>query len=154
MNKFLIILIICMGLLKADEGMLKLAMDLTTSNIDKFERSILKGITFNKAYYQGQFKELEVVVIIHGGAYKFFIKDLSSTKYKKDKKLLNVSKELGIRIKSLHDTYGVRFLICEAGMNYHSLRKENIYNFVELTPNAMIALIDAQNDGFAYIPVR
>lgn len=154
MKKFFIIFIVAIGLLKADENSLKLALDLTTSDVSKFERSILKGISINKAYYEGQFKELEVVAIVHGGAYKFFIKDLASTQYKNDKELLKVKKDFEKRIKSMSETYEVRFLICKSGMDSRKIKKENMYDFVELVPNAMIGLIDTQNDGFAYVPVR
>jgi len=154
MKKIIIFFFTIVQLLKADEEVLKLLVDLTTSDINKFEKNILKGVTLNKDYYESKFKELEVVIVIHGEAYKFFLKNLLSSAYKKDKKLLKVAKEFRIRIKSLHDIYDVKFLICAAGMNSRLLKKEDIFDFVELTPNAMIALIDTQNDGFAYIPVR
>jgi len=154
MKKVIIICIALIGLLKADENVMKLVLDLTTSDVVKFERTILKGIALNKARYERQFKELEVVVVIHGGAYKFFIKDLNFSQYKDDKKLLKVSKEFLSRIKSLHNTYDVKFLMCKAGMDARGISKEDILDVVELTPNAMIGLIDAQNNGSAYMPVK
>jgi len=154
MKRIFIIFIIFIGFLKADENLLKLVLDLTTSDVSKFERTILKGISINKANYESQFKELEVVVVIHGGAYKFFVKDLLSSPFKDDKKLSKVAKEFSVRIKSLAQTYEVKFLICEAGMDKHQLKKEDVYDYVKLIPNAMIGLIDTQNDGFAYIPVN
>jgi len=154
MKKLLIILTVMVGLLRADEDTVKLLLDLTTSDIGKFERTMLKGVALNKAYYQSKFKDLEVVAMIHGDAYKFFVKDLSTSPYKDDTKLLKVSKDFAVRIKSLHDTYKVKFLICEAGMKHRSIKKDNIFDFVEVIPNAMIGLIDAQNDGAAYVPVK
>jgi len=154
MKKIILICITIVGLLKADDDTLKLVLDLTTSDVIKFERTILKGISKNKANYESRFKELEVAVIIHGGAYKFFIKDLKSSQYKDDKKLLKLSKEFATRIKSLHDTYDVKFLMCKAGMDSRGIKKEDLFEFVELTPNAMMGLIDTQNNGSAYMPVR
>lgn len=154
MKKIIIIFFAIVELLKADEDLLKLVLDLTTSDVHKFEKTILKGVSLNKAYYESKFKELEVVVIIHGGAYKFFIKNLASSPFKDDKKLSKVAKEFSVRIKSLAQTYEVKFLICEAGMDKHQLKKEDVYDYVKLIPNAMIGLIDTQNDGFAYIPVN
>ena len=154
MKRIVIVFIIFIEFLKADENLLKLVLDLTTSDVSKFERTILKGISINKANYESQFKELEVVVVIHGGAYKFFVKDLLSSPFKDDKKLLKFTKEFAIRIKSLHDTYDVKFLICKSGMDSRGINKENIFDFVELIPNAMMGLIDTQNNGFAYVPVK
>ena len=52
----------------------------------KFEKNILKGIVANKNYYEGKLRELEVVVI-HGGAYRFFVKKIENTIFKTDVKL-------------------------------------------------------------------
>lgn len=154
MKKIIIILITMLSLLRAEQDTQKLVLDLTTSDIAKFEQVILRGIVLNKAHYEGKFKELDVIVVIHGGAYKFFIKNVQSSQYKNDKKLLKISKEFAIRIKSLSQTYGVKFLMCKAGMEHRKIKKEELLDIVGLTPNVMIALIDAQNNGYAYMPVR
>jgi len=154
MNKIIIIISIFISLLKADEEISKLVIDLTTSDVKKFEQVILRGIVLSKAHYESKFTELDVVVVIHGKSYKFFIKNKESSRYKNDKKLLKLSKEFGLRLKSLSKIYGVKFLMCRAGMQYRKMKKEDLYDFVSLTPNVMIALIDAQNDGYAYMPVR
>ncbi|QOY54857.1 DsrE family protein [Candidatus Sulfurimonas marisnigri] len=154
MKKFIIIVTIFLGLLRADEDIYKLVLDVTTSDIGKFKQSVISGVAKNKAYYEGKFKELEVVAVIHGGAYKFFLKDVASSKYKEDKELIKEQKELAIRVKSLSETYNVKFLICKSGMDKHLIKKEDMYDFVELIPNAMIGLIDTQNNGSAYVPVK
>jgi intracellular sulfur oxidation DsrE/DsrF family protein len=120
----------------------------------KFEKNILKGIAVNKAHYEGNLKELEVAVVIHGGAYRFFVKDIQKSTFRSDRKLVKAYPELKKRIESMSDTYDVKFLMCKAAMPRNKLKPEDIVKFVTLVPNSTIGLIDKQNEGFAYIPVR
>ena len=137
----------------ADESNAKVVYDLTTAKVAEFEKNILKGVVAHTAYYQGKFKDLDVAVVIHGGAYKYFVKDLKITKFKKETKLLQGFSELKKRINSMHDTYNVTFFMCEIGMKRNGLTESNIVEFVTIVPNSTIALIDKQNEGYAYIPV-
>lgn len=153
MKKILIFLAL-FGLLQADEESQKVVFDLTTSSIEKFERSILKGIVANKANYEGELKELEVAVVIHGGAYRFFVKDIKNSIFKSDKKLLSQYSDLKKRIASMSDTYDVEFLMCGAAMGKNKLKDKDIVDYVKIIPNSTFGLINKQNEGFAYIPVR
>ncbi|MEN4052311.1 MULTISPECIES: DsrE family protein [Sulfurimonas] len=154
MKKILIFLVLIIGAAFGDEENPKVVYDLTTSNMAKFEKNILKGITYNKSHYESNLKELEVAVVIHGGAYRFFVKDIKSTLFKDDKKLVQNYKELKKRIASMSDTYEVEFIMCGAAMKRNKLEKKDIVEFVKIVPNSTIGLIDKQNEGFAYIPVR
>jgi len=135
------------------ESSAKVVYDLTTHNIKTFERKILKAIVANKAYYESKLKELDVTVVIHGGAYRYFTIDPTKTKYKIDKELLANYKELKKRIKTMSDTYDVEFLMCGVGMKKNGLKTKDIVNYVKIIPNSTIGLIDRQNEGYAYIPV-
>ena len=137
----------------ADEENLKVVYDLTTKNIAKIKQNILKGIVAHKTYYQGEFKELDVTVVIHGGAYRYFLKDLKGTKYESDIKLVNEFTSLKKRLKSLAETYDVEFLMCGVGVKTRKLTG-NIVPFVKVIPNSSIGLISKQNEGYAYLPVR
>jgi len=128
--------------------------DLTTGDIKTFEKKVLSGIANQKGYYEGKLEELEVAVVIHGNAYKFFVKDLTSTTIKKDEQLNKVKNELQKRITTMSQTYGVEFFVCAVGMKNLKLEQNNLYNFVKVVPNSTIGLIDKQNDGFAYIPIN
>jgi len=154
MKKIITILLLSIGLVQAEEASAKVVYDLTTKNLAAFERKILKAIVANKAYYESKFKELDVTVVIHGGAYRYFTVDPSKTEYKTDKALLADYTNLKKRIRSMSDTYDVEFLMCGAGMNKHDLKAKEIVNFVKIIPNSTIGLIDRQNEGYAYIPVR
>ncbi|MCD6191543.1 MAG: DsrE family protein [Sulfurimonas sp.] len=153
MKKILIVLAL-LGLLQADDESARVVYDLTTSNITKFEKNILKGIAINKAHYQGSFKELEAVVVIHGGAYRFFVKDIEKSMFNTDLKLVEAYSDLKKRIAIMADTYEVEFLMCRASMPKNGLEDEDVVEFVKIVPNSTVGLIDKQNEGFAYIPVR
>ncbi len=153
MYKAIIILLLSIGLLQAEETSAKVVYDLTTKDLANFELRVLKSIVANKAYYESKFKELDVTVVIHGGAYRYFTVDPSKTKYKTDKALLADYTNLKKRIRSMSDTYDVEFLMCGAGMSKHDLKAKEIVNFIKIIPNSTIGLIDRQNEGYAYIPV-
>ena len=152
--KAILLLLAFVGFLFAADDSAKIVFDLTTGNMKTFEKHIIKGVVVNKTNYENQLRELEVAVVIHGSAYRFFVKDIKSTKYAKDAKLVENYKELKKRIALLSDTYDVKFYMCQAAMPRHNLKPEDIVEFVELVPNSTMALIDRQNEGFAYLPVR
>jgi intracellular sulfur oxidation DsrE/DsrF family protein len=141
-------------MLQAEEGLNKVVFDLTTSNTANFEKKILQGIAAHKNYYESKLGELEVAVVIHGGAYRFFVKDLDNTIFKDDAVLQKEYAGLKKRIKTMSETYDVKFLMCGAAMKRNKLEKAQIVEFVQIVPNSTIGLIDKQNEGFAYIPVR
>lgn len=151
--KKIILLLALIGMLQADEDMNKVVFDLTTGNIQTFEQKVLKGIVAHKVHYEGHLKELEVAVVIHGEAYKFFVKDPANSSFKDDKKLIEIQPALQKRITSMADTYEVTFLMCKAALPRHKLQEKDIYSFVTMVPNSTIGLIDKQKEGFAYIPI-
>ncbi len=153
MKKF-ILLFLFIGILNAEDDVAKLVIDLTTSDVAKFEKNILKGIAIHKTHYENSLKELEVAVVIHGGAYRFFVKDLQKTIFKNDKELTKVYSEFKKRIATMSDTYDVEFLMCKAAMKKNKLAEKDIVKFVKIIPTSTIGLIDKQNEGFAYLPVR
>jgi len=147
-------MLISIGILQAQDEVAKVVYDLTTKDLAKFELKVLKGIVANKAHYEGSLRELDVVVVIHGGAYRFFTKDPLHSKFKDDKALIESYKTLAKRIKSMVKTYDVEFLMCGAAMPKHDLKAKDVYSFVKIIPNSTIGLIDKQNEGYAYIPIR
>jgi len=152
MKKLLIILLTALSLY-AEES-LKVVIDLTTGDMHTFEQKILKGIVAHKTHFEGQLKELDVAVVIHGEAYKFFIKDPAHSPFKDDAALLKASNELNKRIASLADTYDVEFLMCKSGMDKRKIAQKDVYDYVSTVPNAAIGLIEKQNEGYAYLPVN
>ena len=154
MTKIIIVLLLSIGLLQAEEASAKVVYDLTTKDLANFELKVLKGIVANKTHYEGSLRELDVVVVIHGGAYRFFTKDPIHSKFKDDKALIETHKTLAKRIESMVKTYDVEFLMCGAAMPKHGLKAKDVYGFVKIIRNSTIGLIDKQNEGYAYIPIK
>lgn len=153
MKKILLALLALCVIASADEGVVKVVYNLTTGSVKDFKQKILKGIALNKAYYESNLKELEVAVVIHGEAYKFFLKDLKGTGYENDTALVLEFPELKKRIASLADTYNVSFSVCGVGLKSRKISPNNVVDFVKVIQNASIGLIDKQNEGFAYLNV-
>lgn len=153
MKKWMILLALT-ATLWAEEGVKKLVFDLKSGDLKTFEKKILKGIAVHKAHYEGALEELEVAVVIHGDAYKFFVKELKNSPYKDDVTLQAAHTQLQKRIATMADTYNVEFVMCEATMNKLKIERSNVYDFVILTPNSTIGLIDKQSDDYAYVPVH
>lgn len=152
--KKLIILLVFLTTLSGDDSSSKVVYDLTTSDVKKFEKSILKGIVVHKNHYESNLGEIDISVVIHGGAYRFFVKDLDKTMFKDDKKLAKVYQDLKKRIASISQNYDVEFLMCNAALKRNKLEQKDIVKFVKFVPTSTIGLIDKQNANFAYIPVR
>ena len=153
MRVVVFIFVLFLGLLRAEEGVVRAVFDLTTADAALFESRVIKGVSFHKAHYESKFQELEIVVVIHGCAYKFFVKDVAQTAIKVSAKERAVLQELRHRIASLVKTYNVKLQMCGVGMKKYKIEKENIDVFVEVVPSAMVGLIDAQQSGHAYTPV-
>lgn len=137
-----------------EEVVRKAVFDLTTGKMKTFEQRILSGVARYTAHYQGQMEEFDAVVVIHGDAFKFFVKDLANSPYKDQTELVKANNDLKTRIAAASDIYNVKFLMCEANMLKAKLKQEDIYPFVKIVPSSSMGLIEKQNEGYAYIPVR
>lgn len=152
--KKILLLLTMLSFLYAEDGVKKVVFDLTTGDTKVFKQKVLSGISNQKSYYEGKLEELKVAVVIHGDAYKFFIKDLDNSPYKKDTALAKESQEIGQRLATLAKNNNVEFLMCESGMKHNNIDKTTLYNYVKITPNATIGLIDKQSEGYVYIPIK
>ena len=152
--KKLFLLLALYGVLFAEEGVKKVVFDLTSGKLEAIEKKVLSGIAFNKTHYENNLEKLDVAVVIHGDAYKFFINDLAHSPYKYDAALRKAHDQLGKRLSAMAKNYDVEFIMCESGMKSHKIDKSALYDFVKLTPSSTIGLIDKQNDQFAYVPIH
>ncbi|NWF66271.1 MAG: DsrE family protein [Campylobacterales bacterium] len=133
---------------------LKMVMDLSTGDIEVFENKLLKSIPAHYEMFSSQIKSLKVVVVVSGDAYKFFTKELSHSPYKNDTTLRLMQENLERRLKSLVDLYNVKFELCGLGLEKREISKNAMYNFAEVVYSSTSALIEWQNRGYAYIPVK
>jgi hypothetical protein len=132
----------------------KVVFDLTIGDVDRFEQVVIKGTESHSTHYSQELKEYKPVFIIHGDAYRFFLKDLKGTPYEGDKKLAERRKELGSRLASLVENYDVTFEVCSAGMRKKQIPFENLYPFVTPIFTSTAGLIDWQEKGYAYIMAK
>ncbi|WP_294952377.1 DsrE family protein [Sulfurovum sp.] len=151
----LITIIMSTSILSANNetGVKKALYDLTTGNIKVLKKKLIHNIISNTEYYQSKKEQLKVRVVVHGDAYKFFMKDLNNTAYAFQPAVVNNKKTLQKALNELVNRYHVEFWVCGAGMKHHHLKKEAFYPFITVVHNAMTGLIDAQNDGYAYVPI-
>jgi len=151
----LLLLLMLFSFMHAEEEVVKkVVYDLTTGDIERFQKRLIGGIVTHKNYYHGKLESLDVRVVVHGDAYKFFMHDLNGTVYHFNRRLVKRRVELGKRLKTLAEQYDVKFEVCKAGVRNHHLDPKAFYPFVTFVENAAIGLIDAQNSGYAYLPLR
>jgi len=152
---FLITIMMSSSILFAnnDIGVKKALYDLTTGNIKVLKKKLIHNIISNTEYYKSKNEQLKVRVVVHGDAYKFFMEDLNNTAYASQPMVVKNKKALKKAFNELVNVYHVEFWVCGAGMKHHHLKKEAFYPFITVVHNAMTGLIDAQNDGYAYVPI-
>ena len=132
----------------------KILIDLTTGDLETIKTRILSGLPGAVKHFKQAGDDVQVTVVIHGDAYKFFVENLENTKYWADEQLANSQDELREKLAALRKDYGFVFEMCQAGMRRRGILTEDIYKFVTPIPSAMIGLITWQNRGYAYVPVN
>jgi len=142
--KLLFLLLLAPLLLFGAGAEKKVVYNLTTGDIPTLETRLISAVIRNTTYYEGHLEELKAIVIIHGKSYNFFQKGQTDPKMQ----------EIGKKLKSLHENYGVIFQICKVGMEKRKIDPKTLYPFVTIIPNATIGLIDAQHNGYAYLPIN
>jgi len=148
-----VLIALTFSFLNAGDGSKKVVFDFTSGDIKVFEKKVLSGIANFKIHYESKLEELDVAVVIHGDAYKFFVKDLNASPYKDDKTLQSMQADLAKRLKSISELYDAEFLMCAHGIRKLKISPDNLYKFVQLVPNSTTGLIDKQSEGYAYIPI-
>jgi intracellular sulfur oxidation DsrE/DsrF family protein len=151
--KKLWMLLLFAALLSADTATKRVVFDLTTGSTKTLEQKLLKATDVLKTHYEGKLESLDIAVVIHGEAYRFFVKDLAHSPYKEDAVLRKAHADLRKRLTALSSVYDVEFIMCERGMKRRKL-EGNVYDFVKTAETYMIGLIDKQNEGYAYVPIR
>lgn len=131
----------------------KIVVDLTTGNMENFMVRFLGGVPGTAENFIAQGDSVEVAVVIHGEAYKFFVENLENTQYGVEKQLVANQEAIQKRLEEIRKEYSIRFEICRSGMHRKGILTEDIYPFVTPIKSAMIGLVGWQNSGFAYIPI-
>ena len=132
----------------------KVVFDLTSGDVDKIEKHLIKNIEGLAGYYKENDIEFKAVVVISGSAYKYFVKDLKASPFKGKMKVARAQKKLAPLLEKLHTQYGVEFDMCKGGMKARKIDKKVLYSYVKTDLNKSVYLIKWQNEGYAYLPVH
>jgi len=57
-------------------------------------------------------------------------------------------------LENLNDIYGVTFNMCSSGMKARKIAKNTLYKYVHADKMKSVYLINAQNEGYAYMPIH
>ena len=140
------------GMIYADEA--KVVYDLSSGESTKIEKHLIKSINALLKHYKNEKKELKIIVVISGKAYKYFVSDLKNSPYALDKDALDMQEKFKQSLTNLNDDHAVTFNMCSTGMKARKIDKKTLYNFVHADVMKSVYLIEAQNDGYAYMPIH
>ena len=132
----------------------KVVYDLTTGDPVKIRKYLIKGINAVSEHYSADKKELDAIVVISGNAYKFFIEDLQNSPYSEEPEMKKLQAEFKPLLARLNEKKYVVFNMCRNGMKARNIKKETLYQFVNADAMKNVYLINAQNNGYAYIPIH
>lgn len=150
--KFVLVFSVCFGVSYAQSA--KVVYDLTSGDSSKIGKHLINSVKALGKYYKEEKIELKVIVVISGDAYKYFINDLEKSPYALEQDVIEVQKKFKIRLKELNDAYGVTFNMCSSGMVARNIDYNTLYQYVHADVMKSVYLIEAQNNGYAYMPIH
>jgi len=130
----------------------KAIFNLTSANDTVVQQSMINNINALSQHYKDQGDSLKAVVIISGGAYKYFIEDIKNSPYKNESNMPMLQNEFKTQLQALVDN-GVVFEMCGMGMKKHAITKEVLYPFVTPVYNRTASLIYWQSKGYSLINI-
>lgn len=132
----------------------KVVYDLTSGNVHALEKQLVNSVRALGNYYKEEKIDFKVIVVISGDAYKYFVEDIKHSPYAKDDNVFDAQKKFKSRLVDLNDKYGVTFNMCWNGMSARNIKEETLYKYVHAEKMKSVYLIEAQNDGYAYMPIH
>lgn len=151
MRMVLLLLLASVTLIFADSK--KIMIDLTTGDMKTFQSRFLSGVPNMIQYFKAEKDTVDVVVVIHGDAYKFFVDNLSNSPYKNDKELYATQDKLREQLEVLNKKHSVTLEICSVGMKKRKINPDVLYKFVTPIHSAMTGLAVWQNRGYAFLSI-
>ena len=151
-KSFLLLLLLGSSTLYAES--VKVVYDLTSGEPAKIKKHLINSVNEVARYYKSQKKEFKAIVVISGNAYKFFVEDLKDSPYLDELELEVEQPKLKPLLARLHTEHNVVFDMCETGMASRNIKKKTLYKFVNAEKMKSVYLIDAQNKGYAYMPIH
>ena len=152
MKKIMIFLVLTtVSMYATDHHIHKAVFDLTSKNAKVLKDKVVWNIRMISDKMKDQNKTLKSIIVISGDAYKFFIQDLKNSPYNTED-VRAAQQKLEPILSDLQKNYDVQFHMCSAGMKKRNISPVTLYPYVEHKNNKVHYLIEAQNNGFAYIP--
>ena len=151
-TKLVLVFSVCLSVSYAQSA--KVVYDLTSGDSTKIEKHLINSIRALGKHYKEEKIELKVIVVISGDAYKYFINDLEKSPYALEQDVIEVQKKFKTRLKDLNEIYSVTFNMCSSGMRARKIDQNTLYHYVHADVMKSIYLIEAQNNGYAYMPIH
>jgi intracellular sulfur oxidation DsrE/DsrF family protein len=102
--------------------------------------------------YQQTLREYDVRIVFVAHGIRFVTADpLKGTPFAEDAALKARKKELLERMKSLHETQGVKLELCEITREFARLDPEKLLPGIVRVPSGVVRIADLQHQGFAYL---
>ena len=117
--------------------------------------AMLTSINNMVTTYQHDLAEYDVRIVFVAHGIRFVTADsLKGTPFAEDAALKARRKDLIERLRSLHDTQGVKLELCNITREEIRLDPEKLVAGVELVPSGVVRLAELQHQGFAYIKIE
>jgi uncharacterized protein len=149
-----VMIFLMMGISALHAQTAKVVYDLTSGDNAKIEKHLIKSMNALFDYYEKEKIEFQVIVVISGDAYKYFVDNLKESPYADDKDILLAQNKFKMPLFELADKKHITFNMCSAGMKARKIKKDTLYQYVHADVMKSVYLIKAQNDGYAYMPIH
>jgi intracellular sulfur oxidation DsrE/DsrF family protein len=117
--------------------------------------AMLTSINNMVTTYQNNLAEYDVRIVFVAHGIRFVTADpLNDTPFAEDAVLKERRKDLIERLRTLHDTQGVKLELCGITREQVRLDPETLIAGVELVPSGVVRLAKLQHQGFAYIKIE
>jgi len=117
--------------------------------------AMLASINNMVTVYQSDLKEYDVRIVFVSHGIRFLTADpLKGTPFAEDAALRAQRKELLERVRSLHDTQGVKLELCNITLEAARLDPKKLLPGVQLVPSGVVRLAELQHQGFAYLKIE
>jgi uncharacterized protein len=117
--------------------------------------SMLTSINNMVTEYQQTLREYDVRIVFVARGIRFVTTDpLKGTPFAEDAAFKARKKELLDRMKSLHETQGVKLELCEITREFARLAPEKLLPGIVRVPSGVVRIADLQHQGFAYLKIE
>jgi len=117
--------------------------------------AMLASINNMVTVYQSDLKEYDVRIVFVSHGIRFLTADpLKGTPFAEDAALKAQRQELLERVRSLHDTQGVKLELCNITLEAAHLDPKKLLPGVRLVPSGVVRLAELQHRGFAYLKIE